>query len=446
MIKKIKHTVDGFVNILKGLGGNKDPRTWNRFAPKNRITQIDANNLYSHNWLAQKVVDCPVDDATRKWREFLIEDDVKKKEVEDVMKAFDVKGKVNLAAKWSRVFGGSVIIIVIDGDDQEEPLDLEKIKPNSLSNLIVLDRYSIFPDAIDMSILSKNFGKPEYYTVVEEGQRIHHSRVITFLGKTPTIYEWRMENYWGLSIFSTMWEPIEDSQVTSQAISDLVYDANVDVYGIKGLNAMVAEGQDDLVIKRLKIAHEMKSIINGIAIDSEDTYDKKSNVFASLPDIDDRGLQKVAGASKIPVTKLLGISPAGQNATGESDRRNYYDDVSSYQENELRPRIDIIDTAVIASELGWTDDTEYVFLPLHQLTETEQAAVDYQNAQRDQIYIDAEVIEEMDAMAQLAQKGTYVSIDANRVEEEKKAEELEELFEEEIEPTEEPVKEPEEEQ
>ncbi|MFQ8761936.1 MAG: anti-CBASS protein Acb1 family protein [Intestinimonas sp.] len=45
----------------------------------------------------------------------------------------------------------------------------------------------------------------------------------------------------------------------------------------------------------------------------------------------------LSGASRIPVTKLFGRSPAGMNATGESDLRNYYDYVDTLREAKLRP-------------------------------------------------------------------------------------------------------------
>jgi len=184
------------------------------------------------------------------------------------------------------------------------------------------------------------------------------------------------------------------------------------------LNALVAEGRDALVVKRLKLAHEMKSIINGIALDKEDEYDKKTNSFTTLPDIDDRAIQKVSGASGIPVTRLLGISPAGQNATGESDMLNYYDNVQSTQENGLRPHIDWMDSIVTASATSDIESFEYEFKPLKQLTELEQASVTLQRAQRDQIYLDQDIIEPSDIVAQLAEDGTYVSIDENSVTEE----------------------------
>jgi hypothetical protein len=58
------------------------------------------------------------------------------------------------------------------------------------------------------------------------------------------------------------------------------------------------------------------------------------------------------------------------------------------------------------------------------MTEAEKADVDLKNAQRDQIYLDQNVIETMDVMSELAENGTYISIDENRVEERKQELEL----------------------
>jgi len=414
---------DGFKNILKGLGGEKDPRKFNQYEMGMKIDQNTANTLYVYNWLAAKVVDIPIDDATRKWRNILISDPEEKETIEEKLKSFDVKGNINLAAKWARVFGGSVIMAIIDGEDLEQPLNISTIRPGTLRNFIVLDRYNIYPTHINRQILSKNFGQPEFYQVVRDGQLIHHTRLTKMFGITPTIRELEEQNYWGTSIFTRLWEPVSDSQTISQSIADLIFESNVDVYKIKGLNALVAEGKDGIVVKRLQLAHKMKSIINGIALDGEDEYDKKTNTFTTLPEIDDRAIQKVSGASDIPVTRLLGISPAGQNATGESDMLNYYDNVQSIQENDLRPHITWMDEIIAANE-GIDQAIEYEFNPLKQLTEIEQADVDSKNAARDQTYYDMGIIEGTDIMSQLAENGTYVTVDENRVEEEKKNEDL----------------------
>ncbi len=420
MKKKLLKTFDGFYNIIKGLGTTKDPRQATGYQQGLRINQALANYLYVYNWLAAKVVDIPIDDTTRKWRSLLISDAEKKEEVKEVMDYFEVKDKINLASKWSRVFGGSVIIAVIDNEDMATPLNIERIRPGTLRNFIVLDRWNIYPVNIDRNILSCNFGRPEFYQVSRDGQNIHHTRLTKFEGMTSTIMELEQQNYWGTSIFTKLWEPVSDSQTVSQSINNLIFESNVDVYRINGFNALVAEGRDDLVTKRLSIVHEMKSIINGIALDKEDEYDKKSNTFANLPEIDDRFMQKVAGASGIPMTRLLGISPSGMNATGESDMLNYYDNVQSLQENMLRPHINWMDSIIVASEFPGLETVDYEFKPLKQLTEIEQATVDLNNKDRDAGYLDRNVITEIDVLSQLAENGTYVTIDENRVEEAKK--------------------------
>ncbi len=423
-MSKLKQAYDGFKNIIKGLGTDKDPRAATTFAKGRIITQQTANDLYAYNWIAAKGVNIPIDDATRKWRSLLIPDSDKKKEVEKIMTKFDVKGKISLASKWARVFGGAAIVVIIEGEDPKEPLNIESIRPGSLKNFIVLDRYNLFPGQINRSILSENFGKPEYYAVIREGELIHHTRVIRFDGETPTLLEAERNNFWGLSIFTKTFEPVGDVGTMTQSIGNLVSEASIDVYLIKDLNDLVAEGNDEVVVKRLKLAHEMKSVINGIALDADDSYDKKATTFATLPEIDDRFMQKVSGAFDIPLTRFLGISPSGLNATGAADLLNYYDTVSSIQENYFRPKLDIIDAIIIASSFESGDIFEYEFKPLQQLSETEQAEVDVKNKDRDIAYIDAGIIKEADVLSNLAENGTYITVDENRVEEEKELEEL----------------------
>ena len=49
-----------------------------------------------------------------------------------------------------------------------------------------------------------------------------------------------------------------------------------------------------------------------------------------------QSLEILAALNRTPAVKLLGISPSGFNATGESDIRNYYDYITSQQEKVLR--------------------------------------------------------------------------------------------------------------
>jgi phage-related protein (TIGR01555 family) len=420
MKNPVKFFTDGFTNVLKGLGTRNDARTNNVYYPEYRINQQQASYIYTYNWLAAKCIDIPVDDATRKWREIIIDNDAQREQIEEFYKEWDIKGKINLAMKWARAYGGAAIIFIFENEDPAEPLDTARIKKDSLSNILVLDRYNIITDRVSRDILDPNFGKPETYYIARSGTIIHHTRVIDFQGFISTLQNFEEENYWGLSHFTRGWVPIMDSQQTSNNINTAVYEANIDVYGIEGLNTLIAQGEDTHVIKRLNLAHEQKSVVNGIALDANDTYEKKSNSFSELAQIDDRALQKVSGAWNIPVTRLIGISPSGMNATGESDMYNYYDYVQGIQNNMIAPKLDEIDQIMTAALFGSPVEFDYKFVPLKQLTEQEQAEVDAKNAATAQIYEGMGAITVIDIMKQLEHNGTYVAIDADRVAEAEK--------------------------
>ena len=72
--------------------------------------------------------------------------------------------------------------------------------------------------------------------------------------------------------------------------------------------------------------------------------------IAGLPEMVRTFLQVAAGAADIPVTRLLGQSPTGLSATGESDTRNYYDMIAARQELDLRPQLERLDRLILRSE------------------------------------------------------------------------------------------------
>ena len=83
----------------------------------------------------------------------------------------------------------------------------------------------------------------------------------------------------------------------------------------------------------------------------------------------------VAGASRTPVTKLFGRSPAGMNATGESDLNNYYDYIDSLRESQLRPIIDDLLKVIFKSATGNVPEFDFDFPSLHQDTEVEKSDI-----------------------------------------------------------------------
>src|SRR5690606_26415683 len=150
-----------------------------------------------------------------------------------------------------------------------------------------------------------------------------------------------------------IYDEIRRADGTSANIASLVFEAKIDVIKIPNFMAQMADpAYEKQVLDRLRLAAVAKGINGTLVLDSEEEYDQKSAEFGSLRDILLAFMQLVSGAADIPVTRLLGQSPGGLNASGESDLRNYYDRIQSIQELELTPAMAVLDECLIRSALG----------------------------------------------------------------------------------------------
>ncbi|TIW79271.1 MAG: DUF1073 domain-containing protein, partial [Mesorhizobium sp.] len=182
---------------------------------------------------------------------------------------------------------------------------------------------------------------------------------------------------WGDSVLLSVMEAIKQADNTSANIASLVFEAKVDIIRIPNFMASLAnEDYKRKILERYTLANTSKGINGTLMLDKEEEYASKSTSFATLPDVLDRFLQIVSGAADIPATRLLGQSPAGMNATGESDLRNYYDRLQAMQAIEMTPAMARLDECIIRSATGGRDASIYYeWAPLWGMSETEKATV-----------------------------------------------------------------------
>src|SRR4029077_20407665 len=114
-----------------------------------------------------------------------------------------------------------------------------------------------------------------------------------------------------------------------------------------------------------------KSVINAVVLDGEEDWQRIGINFGGMPEIMQMYMQIAAGAADIPVTRFLGMSPAGMNATGQSDLQNYYDRIHADQELRFTPALYRLDAAIQASALGKFD--ENIFYEWNSLWQTSAA-------------------------------------------------------------------------
>lgn len=420
---------DNLVNLVSGLGTSRDKRSSTSFE-YNRRSQSDLGILY-RNWLFGKVVDIPADDMTRKWRtpkapSLSIE------QLEDFAQAekdLKVRAAVNEALKWARLYGGSAIVMnVRDGlGELSDPLELNRVGKDSLESLVVLDRYDLTCHGVNDRDVAENFRLPEFY-YLPRGVKIHHSRVIRFEGFKLPWNEFQRNNYWGGSVAERVYDEILNTKITTQSIASMIFEASVDVIGVKDLfKAIMTKQSLNNLITRFELANTTKSINKALIIDKDnESFQKVPTNFSALPNLISEFLSVVAAAADIPATRMLGQSAKGFSATGEGDLDNYYDMVSSKQETDLYDALGQLDAVLVPSVFGRpVDDWDFEFNPLQQMDEKEIAEINKMDTESARASYEAGAIKLSHWAALLQKKGTYPTLDSEYVEALEEIEEIE---------------------
>jgi uncharacterized protein len=371
--------VDSLQNLTAGLGTDRDKAALSTYVH----TMLDDGTLmaaYRGSWLARKIVDIPAFDATRKWRAWQAEaEQISALEAEE--KRLDVRRKVMKAKIAARLFGGAAILIGIGETNTAQPLNPERIRREGIRYLTVLQRRHLSPGDIELDPASPNFDQPKVWRLsadVRSSPEIHPSRLVRFLGsELPDRALVSHHQGWGDPVLQGVLDTVRNMDATAGNVASLVFEAKVDTVGVP--NFMMNLGSAEYrakIIERFRLAEIGKGINGALIHDSEETLGQKTASFASLPDVMDRFMQLASGAADIPMTRLLGQSPAGMNATGDSDMRNYYDRIEAMQAVEIAPAMSILDECLIRSALGERpEEVHFTWNSLWQMTAKEKAEI-----------------------------------------------------------------------
>lgn len=417
--------VDGLINVIAGLGTRRDKRTGSHYC-RQHFNRFDWDETYSASGLAGRIVDLPVGDMmrtgwARTW-DGVDKDQNSVKAVETAEKNFGLQAALTEAMTWGRLYGGSVILMVIKGQTSPAalltPLDLNTIRKNSLLNLQVLDRWRIDPSGkIDKDLSSPNFGKPLTYRIAESSVEVHWSRVVVFGGRlTPYFVKNQGMNMgWDDSILQRVIETVKGFDAAEAAAATMVYEATVDVHYMDRLREELAKPNGEALIeKRLMVAQQSKGVWKTLVLDGGkdgtggDKWERREMTFTGVEKVMDRLALTVAVAAGMPITTLFGESPGGLHSTGDHSQQNWDDAVDAMRDTYLAPRLDRIDEVLIRSVLGKMP-TNYVrtFNPLRQADPEGAATVANLWAQTDKLYYDMGAITAAGIARENKARGTY---------------------------------------
>ena len=374
----IKNFADGLVNIVANLGTARDKAASNHYV----VTPWTAQQLeaiYRTSWLARAIVDYPSEDGTREWRQWRATAEQITK-IEQLEKKLHVKRRVQDALTAARLYGGAAIYLNTKTADQAAPLQVGK---EEIRSLVVLTRNSLTPGQVVLDINSDYYGRPEFYRLTSGANAaqvvIHASRLVVFRGATVPSDPCTVtaQQGWGDSVLQSTMDAVQQMDGTMANMASLVFEAKVDVLKFKGFADLLAdEGNDPLVTRRLQTQAAMKGINGALVMDAEDEYEQKSANFSGLPDVVSKFMDAVAGASRIPVTRLYGRAAVGLSGSGDGDERTYFDRIGHIQATEIQPPMELLDDCLISQALGSRPEEIYFeWRPLRQMTETERADI-----------------------------------------------------------------------
>lgn len=427
-------TSDTFQNFAANLGygtNNLVSASSYGFNPISRNRQL-LEWMYRGSWLVRKVVDCPADDMTREG--ISVESDMPPDQIDELTEYWtnlEIWHRLNLTLKWGRLYGGAVAIIVIDGQDPATPLRINSVGRDMFKGLLVLDRWMLWPHSELVKDPGANFGKPVMYEVVADARsiprmRVHHSRCIRFEGSELPYWQRMAENEWSLSVIEPMWDRMIAFDSATQGAAQLIYKAHLRVLKLPQYRELIATGTSQMIngVHQMIAMIRMMQTNEGLTvIDAEDEFEANAYSFAGLSDMMIQFSQQVSGAADVPMTRLFGQSPAGMNATGESDLRNYYDGIKSQQEFRLRPRIKMLLDISHRSLRGvpLPKGFNFSFKPLWQLQETEKAQIASQTAQSVSQLLQDGVFTPVIAMKEIRQFSHVTGLGSNITDEDIKA-------------------------
>ncbi|WP_060466226.1 DUF1073 domain-containing protein [Acinetobacter sp. LMB-5] len=384
----IKFTKDSFQNFAArvglGTGNQHDQSVYGfNFLSRDRL-KLEA--MYRSSWVVGQVVDVVADDMTRKGVKLNGLSDPKESEkIDQEMDRLQVWGRLNKTIKWSRLYGGAIAVMMIDGQNVSTPLNVNTIGKDQFKGLLVLDRWMVQPTLQDLvTDLGPDYGTPRYYDVITDSvglcnQRVHYSRVIRMDGVELPYNQSIAENLWGQSVIERLEDRLTIFDSATLGAGQLVYKAHLRTYKVKGLRSLIAAGGQlyEALVKQINQIRQWQSNEGLTLMDADDTYEAHQYNFSGLDNILLQFGQQISGATGIPLVRLFGQSPAGLNATGESDLANYYDNINQQQEGRLRTPLQILYAVVHMSVLGKPipDSFSFIFASLWQLDDEKKANV-----------------------------------------------------------------------
>lgn len=392
-------SMDTWTSLLTGVGTiGRDKRMSTTFQRAATLSYTAAEDLFHGDDIANRVARLPAMDRWREWVTYIADDVEAPVWIEQEHQRLHTVARLTEAVTWANVFGGSIVYVgAVDGNAPDQPLNLDAVK--SVEFLTVFDRRDLHILTIDHDPLSAGFGEPELYQIRPVGGlrapvrgapiTVHASRILRFDGTMTTKRRKARNLGWSDSLYQRIFERLRGYNSSWDAVEILLEDFSQAVFKIGGLREMLASKDGPSLLQaRMDAAEMSRSTLRAMLLDAEnEEFIRTPTPMSGLPEVIELFMLRIAAAGEMPVTLLFGRSPAGLNATGDNDLRQYYDRIRAEQGCFGRPQLERLSEILWATRKGGAPKNwKFQFNPLRQLSDDQVAQIHHSQAQADQLY------------------------------------------------------------
>jgi uncharacterized protein len=328
-------------------------------------------------------------ESTRKWIKIKCSDDADKTakvaKIEAEFERLNVQGVFRQISEHDALFGRAHLFIDVDGVVEGPELALPigggsdelsklKIGRGSLKELRTVEPVWVWPITYNsLNPLSKEWYRPETWLCMS--QEIHKTRLLTFISREVPDLLKPAYMFGGQSLTQLMMPVVENWLTTRRAVGEIVKKFSFNLIKLNITEALNS-GNAGKLAKRMGLFTQLQNN-NGTMILDKETEDF-INVAVPLSGLDQlqaQAQEHMASLSRIPIIKLLGIQPAGLNASSSGELRAFADSIHSYQESFFRPNLKTVLNLVQCSLFGEVDPSiTFDFVPItEELNELERA-------------------------------------------------------------------------
>lgn len=361
-------------------------------------------------------------EATRKWIKIQSStEDASKgdrvKELEDEFKRLRVREMFQTVSELDGWFGRSHIFIDTgDVDDRDElktnlgdgttDLTKKKLKQGSLRTLRYIEPVWSYPTNYNANDpLKAGWYDPETWFVM--GKEVHRSRFLTFISMPVPDLLKPAFSFGGLSRTQIALPYVRNWLQTRQSVNALIQAFSTMVLKTDMQVVMAgSQAPGSGLLDRVDLFNNLRNNRATMVL-NKDTEDFQ-NVSAPLSGLDHlqaQAQEHMASISRIPLIKLLGITPSGLNASSDGEIRSFYDTIHAYQEKFFSPHLHTIFRLAQINLWGEVDpELSFVYEPLWEMDEKSIAEMRNTEANTDALYIDKSVLAPEEVRARISKE------------------------------------------